>query len=168
MEYLLVVLLALVLLDRRGLELNVPRADLLEGVQLLSHLLHPAAIDELVDVEAGSTMRTLRPLLCQPSPDAHVAAQLGAVRTEVGVTQLLHADETPEHLSQGLHRVRVPVPCHLRAGRHPTWPWGKCQQLINTQMSDTSCTLDTWDRRGARSIFVSLSHDALRQNSLNV
>ena len=149
-------LLALVLLDRRGLKLDVPRADLLEGVQLLGDLLHPPAVDELVYVEAGSAVRTLRPLLCQPSPDAHVAAQFGAVRTEVGVTQLLHADEAPEHLGQGLHRVRVPVPRHL----HPTWPWGKCQQLINTQMSDTNCTLDTWDRRGAGSIFVSLSHDA--------
>ena len=42
----------------------------------------------------------------------------------------------------------------------PLGPGGKCQQLINTQMSDTICKLDTWDRRGARSIFVSLSHDA--------
>ena len=129
--HLLVVLLALVLLVRRGLKLIVPRPDLLEGVQLLRHLLHPPAVDKLVDVETGSAVWTLGPLLCQPSSDAHVAAELGAMRTEVGVTQFLHTDETPEHLGQGLHGVGVPFPRHLGAGRHPTWPLVKCQQLIN-------------------------------------
>ena len=92
--HLLVVLLALVLLDRRGLKLDVPRANLLERVQLLGDLLHPPAVDQLVYVEAGPTVRTLRALLCQPPPDAHVATQLGAVGAQVGIAQLLHTDET--------------------------------------------------------------------------
>ena len=117
---LLLVLLALILLVGRDLQL-LPGADLLEGVQLLGDLLDPATVDQLVNVEAGPTVRTLRPLLRQPPPDAHVAAELGAVRAQVGVTELLHADEAPEHLRQTLHRVRVPVPLlpsdHLIAGR---------------------------------------------------
>ena len=47
-------------------------------------------------------MGALRPLLRQPPPDAEVAAELGAVRAEVRVLQLLHADEAAEHVGQRL------------------------------------------------------------------
>ena len=53
-------------------------------------------------MEAGAAVGTLAPLLCQPAPDAHVAAQLGAVRAEMGVPQAVHTDETAEHLRQAL------------------------------------------------------------------
>jgi hypothetical protein len=33
-------------------------------------------------------------------PDAHIAAELGAMRTQVGVPQLFHADKTPKHLKE--------------------------------------------------------------------
>jgi hypothetical protein len=33
-------------------------------------------------------------------PDAHIAAELGAMRTKVGVPQLFHADKTPKHLKE--------------------------------------------------------------------
>jgi len=36
---------------------------------------------------------------CRNLPDAHIAAELGAMRTEVGVPQLFHADKTPKHLN---------------------------------------------------------------------
>ena len=56
---LLVVFLALVLLLGCSLELYVPWPDLLEGVELLGHLLDPSTVDKLVDVEAGSAVWTL-------------------------------------------------------------------------------------------------------------
>ena len=49
-------------------------------------------------------MWALRPLLRQPPADAEVAAELRAVRAEVRVLQLLHADEAAEHVRQRLHR----------------------------------------------------------------
>jgi hypothetical protein len=33
-------------------------------------------------------------------PDAHIAAELGAMRTQVGVPQLFHADKTSKHLKE--------------------------------------------------------------------
>ncbi len=33
-------------------------------------------------------------------PDAHITAELGAMRTQVGVPQLFHADKTPKHLKE--------------------------------------------------------------------
>jgi hypothetical protein len=33
-------------------------------------------------------------------PDAHIAAELGAMRAKVGVPQLFHADKTPKHLKE--------------------------------------------------------------------
>ena len=80
MNAVAIVIVYLVLLVRRDLEL-VPagaRPHLLECVELLGDLLHPAAVDQLVDVEAGAAVGTLRPLLRQPPPDAHVATQLRA------------------------------------------------------------------------------------------
>lgn len=79
-----------------------PYPRLLQGVQLLRHLLHPAAVDQLMQVQVGAAVGALWPLLCQPAADAQVTTQLGAVRAQVGVLQLLHADEAPEHLSQAL------------------------------------------------------------------
>ena len=122
-------------------------AALLQRVQLLRDLLHPAAVDQLVDVQRRPAVRALRPLLrdtgyyeiiildqleeiiikfnkipdpedCdfrskirnsnsllrEPPPDAEVTAELGAVRAEVRVLQLLHADEAPEHVGQRLDR----------------------------------------------------------------
>ena len=55
---LLLVLLTLVLLVRGHLQL-LPGAHLLECVQLLSDLLHPPAVDQLMDMETGSTVGTL-------------------------------------------------------------------------------------------------------------
>ena len=101
---LFLVLLALVLLVRGDLQL-LPGPDLLQGVQLLSDLLYPPTVDQLVYVEAGPTVRTLRPLLRQPSSDAHVATQLGAMRTEMSVTELLHTDEATEDLGKTFHRM---------------------------------------------------------------
>lgn len=57
-----------------------------------------------MQVEVGTAVRALRPLLRQPATDAEVAAQLGAVWAEVGILQLLHADEAAEHLCQALHQ----------------------------------------------------------------
>ena len=57
--YLLVVFLALVLLLRCSLKLYFPWPDLLEGVELLGHLLDPPTVDKLVDVEAGPAVWTL-------------------------------------------------------------------------------------------------------------
>lgn len=70
-----------------------------------------------MDVEAGPTVRTLRPLLRQPPPDAEVAAEFGAVRAEVGVGQLLHADEAAEHVGEGLHGRVLPPGCRGGRGR---------------------------------------------------
>ena len=49
-------------------------------------------------------MGALGPLFREPPSDAEVAAELGAVRAEVRVLQLLHADEAAEHVRQRLHR----------------------------------------------------------------
>ena len=55
---------------------------------MLTHLFHPSAVDELVQVKRCSAVRTLTPLFSQPPPDAQVAAQLRAVRAEVRVPEL--------------------------------------------------------------------------------
>lgn len=39
----------------------------LQGVQLLGDLLHPAAVDQLVQVQRGPAVRALRPLLREPA-----------------------------------------------------------------------------------------------------
>jgi hypothetical protein len=78
----------------------------LEVVQLLSNLLDPTAVDQLVKVQSSSAVRALVPLLGQPPSYAGVAAKLGAVRAEVGVDELLHADEAPEHLCQALRSTK--------------------------------------------------------------
>ena len=99
-----------------------PHPCLLQCVQLLCHLLHPAAVDQFVKVEVGAAVWALRPLLCQPATDAEVAAQLGTVWTEVSILQLLHTDEAAEHLCQALqspHRVSThTMPCYIN-----TWPY---------------------------------------------
>lgn len=43
-----------------------------------------------------------------PYTYAGIAAELGAMRTEVGVPQALHADETAEHLCQALQKMTSP------------------------------------------------------------
>lgn len=78
------------------------RADLLQALHLGGDLLQPTAIDQLVDVQRGPTVRTLTSLLGQPARNAQVAAQFRAVRTEMGLLQLLHADEAAEHIVQVL------------------------------------------------------------------
>lgn len=82
-------------------------SDRLEGVQLLGDLLDPSAVDQLVEVEGRSAVRTLRSLLGQPSSYAGVAAQLAAVRAEMRVAQLFHADEASEYLRQSLRTETV-------------------------------------------------------------
>lgn len=77
-------------------------ADLLQALHLHGDLLQPPAVDQLVDVQRGPAVRTLAPLLGQPARDAKEAAQLRAVRTEVRLLQLLHADEAAEHIVQVL------------------------------------------------------------------
>ena len=95
---------------------------LLQGVQLLGNLFHPTTIDELVDVERGPTMGALGPLLREPASDAEVAAELGAVRAEVGVLQLLHADEAAEDVREGLHgRVLPPRGGDVHHGKPGDW-----------------------------------------------
>ena len=69
---------------------------------MIMNIISPT-VDQFMDVETRSAVGTLRPLLCQPASDAHVAAELGAVGTQVSIAQLLHADEAPEHLGQTLH-----------------------------------------------------------------
>ena len=49
-------------------------------------------------------MGALRPLLSEPPSDANVAAQLGAVRTQVGISQFLHADKASKNFSQSLEK----------------------------------------------------------------
>jgi hypothetical protein len=49
------------------------------------YLFHPSAVDELVQVQRRPAVRTLAPLLRQPTPDAQVAAQLRAVRAQVRI-----------------------------------------------------------------------------------
>lgn len=78
------------------------RVGLLHGLYLLRDLLHPAAVDQLMEVQRGAAVRALGPLLRQPAPHARVAAQLRAVRAQVGIHQLLHTDEASEHLRQRL------------------------------------------------------------------
>ena len=56
------------------------------------------AVDEFVNVQGGPAVGTLGPLLRQPPPDAEVAAQLGAVRAQVGISKSLHTDEATEHV----------------------------------------------------------------------
>lgn len=74
----------------------------LKSVQLLSDFFDPAAVDELVKVERGSAVGTLRSLLREPSSDARVTAQFTAVGTKMGISQFFHADETSEDFGKGL------------------------------------------------------------------
>jgi hypothetical protein len=83
----------------------VVEVDGLERVQLLCHFLHPSAIHQFVQMQRCPAMRTLRSLFGQPPADANVATQLGAVRTQVGVSQFLHADETAKDLGEGLSKI---------------------------------------------------------------
>ena len=86
------------------------------------YLFDPSAIDELVDVQGRPAMGTLRPLLREPASDAEVAAELGAVRAEVGVLQLLHADEAAEDVREGLHgRVLPPRGGDVHHGKPGDW-----------------------------------------------
>lgn len=55
-----------------------------------------------MQMEVGSAMWALWPLLCQPPTDTEVATQLGAVWAKVCILELLHADEATEHFSQAL------------------------------------------------------------------
>lgn len=76
------------------------QADSLQSVQLLSNLLNPSAIDQLMKVQGSPTMWALRPLFSQPPPDAHIAAKFGAMRAQVSIPEFFHANEASEDLSQ--------------------------------------------------------------------
>lgn len=107
--------------------------DGLQRVELLGHLLHPAAVDELVEVQRGAAMGALGALLRQPAPDADVAAELRAVRAEVRVPQLLHADEAAEDLRQGLQRMGLVG--RSRGGRAVTLSDSLLQHSITNKKS---------------------------------
>ena len=88
----------------------------------MSYLFDPAAIDELMDVKGCSTMWTLRPLLSKPSSDAEVTAEFSAVGAEVGVLQLLHADEATEDVGERLDgRVLPPRGRDVHEGEAGDW-----------------------------------------------
>lgn len=61
-----------------------------------------------MDMKAGSAMGTLGPLLRQPSSNTEIAAQLGAMGTQVSVLQFLHTDETAKNVRERLHRRVLP------------------------------------------------------------
>lgn len=81
--------------------------DSLQRVQLLGDLLDPPAVDQLVQVKGGTAVGALRSLLSKPPSDAHVTAQLRAVRAEVSVAQLFHAYKAAEDLGEGLEVMAV-------------------------------------------------------------
>jgi hypothetical protein len=80
---------------------GVDRAQL-ERVESLRDLLGPSAVDELVYVQWGPAVGALGPLLGQPTVDAGVAAQFGAVRAQASVSQLFHAYEAFEYFGDCL------------------------------------------------------------------
>jgi hypothetical protein len=47
-------------------------------------------------------MRALGTLFCQPSANANITTQLGAMRAEMSIPQLLHTNEAAENLCQSL------------------------------------------------------------------
>lgn len=150
----------------------------LQAVQLLGDILDPPTVDQLVQVQRSPAVGTLRPSLGQPPPNAKVAAQLGAVRTQMRVPQFLHADEAAEHLGQRLQfdtrswalfrcatRIRhayldaalillparvtfLPDSCHFGTGLR-TRPKGCCLRIM-LRVKRVSPCLDSHDNRDRR------------------
>ena len=58
------------------------------------------AIYQLMNMQWCSTMRTLRPLLCQPSSNAQIATQFTTMGAKVSIPQPFHANETSKHIGQ--------------------------------------------------------------------
>ena len=85
-------------LEKKELQVYIitPFSVLLNTV---NYLFNPSAVDQFGYVQRRPAVRALRPLLRQPPPDAEVAAQLGAVGTQVSVLQLLHANEASGNVS---------------------------------------------------------------------
>lgn len=73
-------------------------ADLLQTFDLHGDLLEPATVDQFVDAKRCTTVGTLPALFGQPTRNAFVAAELRAVRTQMGVLQLLHAYEAAKYI----------------------------------------------------------------------
>lgn len=79
----------------------------LQCVQLLSHFLCPATVDQFPQLKRSSTVGTLSSLFSQPSPDAAETAQFGTVRAETGITQLFHANEAAEDFRYALNTLLI-------------------------------------------------------------
>ena len=62
----------------------------LEIVELLGDLLHPATVDQLVDVEGGAAMGTLGSLLRQPTPKIIQLSFLEETARECQVNEYLN------------------------------------------------------------------------------
>ena len=80
------------------------------------------AIYQLMNMQWCSTMRTLRPLLCQPSSNAQIATQFTTMGAKVSVPQSFHANETSKHIGQRFD-CRIWISHRRMIWGHIDWWW---------------------------------------------